>query len=481
MSEVRVYELNGEKILISTFVGRNRNTELLDYHARVFQAFGATNNYIYLPFELGYPYGHGITQYVQSLINQVDYFLFFDIDAIPLKNDSIPLIIEKIKDKKTIWGIAQQSNHILKNGTYFHPYAGFSAIGLSKELYLKIGAPGFEENSRGDIAEELTWRCKELGYNVCLSYPKSFYELTTDEMEMTGNPKNWYVDNGIKYGLGTIFGDNLVYHSYMQNLKRSSDIFIKKCNEILGQESAPKEDFIVNAVVISVNCADYLELTLPENIKHFKNYYVGTVESDTETIGICKKYGAIPVICKDPHNLNGYKFDKGSCVQECLKQIKNRDEWVVLLDADIILPPEFGKLYVYNLYKHVLYGVSRSFAWDYNEYLEYKNGKQINQFENIPGGYGCGYFMFFNLNAPQIKNVSLENIYPNGNIQTDMILLEKFHPERSTVGKLEFKVLHLGGHSLFENGRIDNLGRFDCVKGKKFKDIPNVKELLRNE
>jgi hypothetical protein len=54
---------------------------------------------------------------------------------------------------------------------------------VDKELYLKLGKPTFLETFRSDIGEELTWKCEEMGYNVCLSYPTEFYPLTDEEMK----------------------------------------------------------------------------------------------------------------------------------------------------------------------------------------------------------------------------------------------------------------------------------------------------------
>jgi hypothetical protein len=650
--EIKISNKNGENLAFFTFHDpRNRSNEILSWQKRVMDFYNIPVNYLEIDYRM-VNHGGAIEWVIKTFGDKIDYFTFFDNDCIPTNKNVIDIIYDKIKDKKTIFGGVQNSNHIHEN----HPIICPSSLSLSSKLYKDLGQPHLGDLiKRSDTCEELVWKCQEQGFNICYVWPKSYYELTPEEMKETGNPQKWNCGNGLYYGMCTQYGD-LFFHRGVQNIKRGGDIFIEKCKSILdnklpdwvsnvkeflphkhqdfindsnentghtkqylylkelsdkyngklildlgsdcglsalalginGQNLVKSYDIVnlyppektaisrkytnieyvienllsaperakklfkqasliyldagehagdietefyqlikesgftgelvcddinlndgmrlfwnniteekkvlkdkhwsgtghvsfvkkeLNAVVVSVNCADYLELSLPENIKHFDNYYVGTIATDTETIEICKKYGAIPVICPDPHNINGHKFDKGSCIQECFKQMKNRDSWVLLLDADIILPKDF-KGVDDTLDKNVLYGASRSFAWDYNEYLEYKDGKNINNFENIPGGYGCGYFMLFYLNSDKIKNEPLDKIYPNGNIETDMVLLEKFHPYRVDVGKFDFKVLHLGGHSLFENGRIDGLGRFDCVKGKKFKEIPNVKDLL---
>lgn len=470
--QLKPIQKNKESILAITFYGKNRNLAVLEAQKSVFQYFNVPINYIEWPFEQT---GHG--QAIQYILNNtlnlsIDYYFFCDMDAIGIRPDFLDIIYNKICDKQSIYGPALSTNH---RSCPEHIYAGACFLAFSKQLYLELGRPDMTDiKERSDTGQELTWRCQEMGKNVCLAYPISYEELTEDEMKETGNPKYFELGKKFRYGMSTEYP--CFFHGFVQNIKRSNQLFIQKCQEIIGEN---KKERKIDAIVISVNCSDYLELTLPENIKYFNNYYIGTVATDLETIEICKKYGAIPVICPDPHDINGFKFDKGFCVQECLKQIKDRDKWIILLDADIIVSPELNNLNLNLLNKNTLYGTSRCFAWDYNEYLEYKNGKPIDSFENIPGGWGCGYYMQFYLDAPQIKHLSLNKIYTNGNIETDMHLLEKFHPKRLDVGKLDFKVLHLGGFSLFENGRIENRGRFDCVKGKRFKDIPNVKELLK--
>lgn len=235
----------------------------------------------------------------------------------------------------------------------------------------------------------------------------------------------------------------------------------------------------LEAITVAINYSDYLELTLPENVSYFDNYNVLTIKEDKETIDLCEKYKANCIIVDNPFGRNNFEFDKGYVIQQGLKNLKFFD-WVLLLDADIILPLNFRKLVELNFPEaNTLYGASRCFVWDYDEYLQYKNKeKKIDDFYRIEGGWGCGYFMLFHIRSNKIKKIPLNLLYPNGNIETDMILLEYFHPKRIDVGKLNFNVLHLGGPSLFWEGRFNGKERFDEIKNKKFKDLPNTKELL---
>ena len=71
--QIRILDLNDEKILISTFIGKNRSLEIHKWHQKVFNHFNLPINYIYVPFESGYPYGTAIGHYVNSLLKYVDY------------------------------------------------------------------------------------------------------------------------------------------------------------------------------------------------------------------------------------------------------------------------------------------------------------------------------------------------------------------------------------------------------------------------
>ena len=111
-------------------------------------------------------------------------------------------------------------------------YASLSFFGISSAIYTKLGFPSFESNHRGDVAEEIGWMIEEKGHNLCLSFPSSFIETTTEEQQKYGVPAFWDLGNGHKFGLGTTYGD-YVFHATMQSVPRSTDLFVEKCIEVL--------------------------------------------------------------------------------------------------------------------------------------------------------------------------------------------------------------------------------------------------------
>jgi hypothetical protein len=151
-----------------------------------------------------------------------------------VKYSFVDEIIDKIKDGNTVFGGAQQSNHIDVNNSKNHLYASLSFFSISSEIYKKLNLPSFESNSRGDVAEEIAWLVEEKGYNLCLSFPSSFIETTEEEQNKYGVPPFWNLGNGHKFGLATTYGD-YVFHATMQLLPRSTELFIEKCNEICNK------------------------------------------------------------------------------------------------------------------------------------------------------------------------------------------------------------------------------------------------------
>lgn len=230
---------NSKKLMIFAVYGDggrsgeeiSRHKQVLEHQNRLFEHYQIPINYFYHNFNYC-GMGPVITQIVNNFLNEIDYFIIIDIDIAPLRPDFWKDIINKIKDGKTLFGGAQTSNHIYVNGLKNHLYASLSFFGVSSELYKRLDCPSFEYNGRGDVAEEIAWRVEEKGYSLCLSYPSSFLE-TTEEEQKLGACKYWDLGIGLKFGLGTVYGD-YVFHATMQNLPRSTELFINKCNELIN-------------------------------------------------------------------------------------------------------------------------------------------------------------------------------------------------------------------------------------------------------
>lgn len=213
------------KLRIVSFHQSNIPTIVPEYQSRVFQKFG-------LPLEqilVVEKHSHAIDHYVSKA--DFDYLIIFDIDAIPLKPKCVGEILKKIDDGKTLFGVAQQSNHLEPRG---HPYAGPACLGLSRVLYEALGHPSFKETSRSDCAEELTWVAQAKGFRVHLEWPTHIIK-----------PK-WALGGNGMFGIGTTYGD-MIFHTFEMGLHpwKHSRIFVKKCKQVLGERISLWERFVI--------------------------------------------------------------------------------------------------------------------------------------------------------------------------------------------------------------------------------------------
>ena len=166
--------------------------------------------------KLFYEYGH-------------DGVLIIDIDCIPLSRKAIDYTFE-LASNGILVGNAQRSHHIQNNE---HSYAASSFVCFSEEVYRELGRPNFLPNKDGDTCEQLTYNAERQGLK------RSFYIPTTyDSKNEIG--EDWDVD-GYKYGIGTTFtnyyGVPMSYHLFGSRLNLWNDLFFKKCEEVLNEDS----------------------------------------------------------------------------------------------------------------------------------------------------------------------------------------------------------------------------------------------------
>ena len=222
---LKVIPRNGERILVASFYGTNRFPEYMDYHRKIFARFDIPINHVSIDFSRS-SHGSAVDDFLKSIDGEYDYFVLFDIDSIPLRPDFIETAYAKVRDKRTVFGAAQQSNHIHVNNSLNHIYAGPCAFAISREMYEALGRPSFQETWRSDAAEEITWRAEELGYTVCFIFPSHVHE------------KRWQLGNGHQFGIGTTYGD-CVFHAFVPTDVKSKELFIKKCEEVLARNASP--------------------------------------------------------------------------------------------------------------------------------------------------------------------------------------------------------------------------------------------------
>ena len=93
----------------------------------------------------------------------------------------------------------------------------------------------------------------------------------------------------------------------------------------------------LEGVTVCVDFADFLDVTLTENLNHFDEFVVVTSTTDKETHKVCDRHGVVcvktDIYKEDPLD----KFNKGLMINLGLAHLRHRG-WVMHLDSDIVLP-----------------------------------------------------------------------------------------------------------------------------------------------
>jgi hypothetical protein len=207
---------NGETLRIGIYSVYFPNNDLRyrDLQKLIFEKFKVDINQILWEGPMDYD-GH--PNFMNNISNNedVDYLLFFDIDAFPTKSNFLDVIIDRVYDKNTILGIEQKTSH-LNNDVY----AGPACFCISKSFYDLLGRPKYNATGRGDVGEELSHICREKNYQI--SY------LKFDKCEI----ERWELKPGVMFGNGSMYED-LIFHNFHSASGGNIDIYIKNANKVL--------------------------------------------------------------------------------------------------------------------------------------------------------------------------------------------------------------------------------------------------------
>ena len=139
---------------------------------------------------------------------------------------------------------------------------------------------------------------------------------------------------------------------------------------------------ILECVTVCVNYSDFLCWTLPFNKQHFNKMVVVTTPDDKKTQKLCE-YWHVQCVITNACYEGGGSFNKGKMINEGLKHLGQKD-WVLHLDADIFLPPQFSNI-VRNIKLDVesLYHVDRMMCDDFSEWMKYFYQPKMQQEADI--------------------------------------------------------------------------------------------------
>ena len=140
----------------------------------------------------------------------------------------------------------------------------------------------------------------------------------------------------------------------------------------------------IQVVVICVNYSDFLRITYQQNIRFFNrnNYYIITAKDDQETVDLCIELN-IRYETYDDFYINSSKLNKSGAINKIQKRLHNDfpKDWILLLDADIILPNNFDELFLSRCINNkCLYSFKRK---DYEEQNDFLNSKNLVDYTGI--------------------------------------------------------------------------------------------------
>ena len=136
----------------------------------------------------------------------------------------------------------------------------------------------------------------------------------------------------------------------------------------------------LEAIVVCVNYSDFLEHTLPENMKYFDRVVVVTSPEDRATQALCNRLG-VDFIETTVFYEYGDKFNKGKGIGLGLSHLRH-DGWLLHLDADTLLPHGFRAMLEHaRLDPKCIYGADRLNVVGFDRYTAMKDKLLSPQFQ----------------------------------------------------------------------------------------------------
>jgi len=204
----------------------------------------------------------------------------------------------------------------------------------------------------------------------------------------------------------------------------------------------------INAITVCVNYAHLFKYCIP-NKRFFKRWVIITTEEDTDTIQLCKENNLEYILSKKLYNR---QFSKGEAINEAFDYIGYNEEWYCHIDADVLLPDNFGDTFpideetkkvkviglrklkcvdtdhmertgYYRYYEEYvdeefealnLYTMGRVNVDEEEDFEYFVPQQYFNQTDNIIQKFkGYGYFQLFHLPSLYKVYPDLHHVYPS--------------------------------------------------------------------
>jgi len=100
----------------------------------------------------------------------------------------------------------------------------------------------------------------------------------------------------------------------------------------------------IKAIVVCVGYDDFLRLTISRILQHVAKLVVVTTPTDLRTQALCQQYPEkVTVYATEAFYADGASFNKGRALEEGF-DVLGRTGWILILDADILLPERIPPL-----------------------------------------------------------------------------------------------------------------------------------------
>lgn len=139
---------------------------------------------------------------------------------------------------------------------------------------------------------------------------------------------------------------------------------------------------ILEAVIVCVNYADFLSYTLPLNRIHFDKIVVVTSPADKDTQKLCEYYH-VQCVQTNVFYEDGAIFNKAKGINVGMQELTQAG-WVLHLDGDIVLPPQFRTtLDPIDLDPSFIYGVDRLMCTSYQDWAKHLANPHLTQEDGV--------------------------------------------------------------------------------------------------
>lgn len=222
----------------------------------------------------------------------------------------------------------------------------------------------------------------------------------------------------------------------------------------------------MRAILVCVDYADLLAVTLPYNRHHFDDVAVVTSSGDTKTLQVAREHGA-QVIVTDLFFEAGAVFNKWKALEYGLSQF-GRQGWLCLMDADVLWPKQlppgiyFRQGYLYTPLRRMFTDTSKPLPPE-SEWGNYPIHRNIAEW--------AGYSQIFHASDPVLGPAPWHEINWRHAGGADSFFQQKWPADRKV--RPRFEVLHIGEAGVNWCGRASAYldGRLPADAGERREQV----------